>query len=72
MAEELNKNKKAQPIVTEQVIGTDDNNEALEKAKSFWDSNKKNITYGLLAFVLILSGWVGYNELIKKPKELKA
>lgn len=72
MAKELNKNKKAQPIVTEQVIGTEDNNEALEKAKSFWDNNKKTITYGLLAFVLILSGWIGYNELIKKPKELKA
>lgn len=71
MAEEI-KNKKAQPIVTEQVVGTDDNNEALEKAKSFWDNNKKTITYCLLTIVLVLSGWVGYNELIKKPKELKA
>jgi predicted negative regulator of RcsB-dependent stress response len=71
MAEEL-KNKKTQPVVTEEVISTDDNNEALEKAKSFWDNNKKTITYCLLAIVLVLSGWVGYNELIKKPKELKA
>ena len=39
MAEELNKNKKAQPIVTEQVIGTDDNNEALEKAKTVENQN---------------------------------
>ena len=71
MAEEL-KNKKTQPVVNEEVITTVDNNEALEKAKSFWDNNKKTITYCLLAIVLVLSGWIGYSELIKKPKELKA
>ncbi len=71
MAEDLKKTNTAQPVIAEEVLDTD-NNEALDKAKSFWDNNKKIITYGLLAFVLVLSGWVGYSELIKKPKELKA
>lgn len=70
MAGELNKNKTTQPVLNENIEA--DNNEALEKAKSFWDKNKKSITYGLFSVVLLLSGWVGYNKLIKDPKIVKA
>lgn len=71
MAEDLKKHKTTQPVVNQDITNTE-NNEALEKAKSFWDNNKKTITYCLLTIVLVLSGWVGYNELIKKPKDSKA
>jgi len=71
MAEDLKKHKTTQPVVNQDITNTE-NNEALEKAKSFLDNNKKTITYCLLTIVLVLSGWVGYSELIKKPKESKA
>jgi tetratricopeptide (TPR) repeat protein len=49
-----------------------ENIEAVEKVKSFWEKSGKMITYGGLALILLLSGWIGYQKLIKEPKEMKA
>ena len=47
-------------------------NELLDKAKGFWSSYNKIITYGGSAIIVLLLSWIGYQKLIKEPKELKA
>ena len=47
-------------------------NELLDKAKGFWSSYNKIITYGGSAIIILLLSWIGYQKLIKEPKELKA
>lgn len=49
-----------------------ENNEILEKAKGFWANYSKKITYIGSAIILLAVGWIGYQKLIKEPKELKA
>ena len=49
-----------------------ENIEAVEKVKSFWEKSGKMITYGGLALILVLAGWIGYQKLIKEPKEMNA
>ncbi len=49
-----------------------ENYEAISKVKSLWERFGKMITYGGLAIILILAGWIGYQKLIKEPKELSA
>ncbi len=49
-----------------------ENIEAVEKVKSIWEKSGKMITYVGLAVILVLAGWIGYQKLIKEPKELKA
>ena len=47
-------------------------NEILDKAKGFWSNYNKVITYGGTAIIVVLLSWIGYQKLIKEPKELKA
>jgi tetratricopeptide (TPR) repeat protein len=47
-------------------------NELLDKAKGFWSNYNKIITYGGSAIIVLLLSWIGYQKLIKEPKELKA
>jgi tetratricopeptide (TPR) repeat protein len=47
-------------------------NELLDKAKGFWSSYNKIITYGGSAIIILLLSWIGYQKLIKEPKESKA
>ncbi len=49
-----------------------ENIEAIDKVKSFWEKSGKMITYGGLVLILVLAGWIGYQKLIKEPKEMKA
>jgi len=49
-----------------------ENIEAIVKVKSIWDRSGKMITYVGSAVILVLVGWIGYQKLIKEPKELKA
>jgi len=49
-----------------------ENNEILEKAKGFWAGNSKKIIVIGSAVILLAAGWIGYEKLIKQPKELKA
>jgi len=44
----------------------------MDKAKSFWAKNSKIVVYGGVAVILILASYIGYEKLIKEPKELKA
>lgn len=47
-------------------------NELLDKAKGFWSNYSKIISYGGSAVIVLLLSWIGYQKLIKEPKELKA
>ncbi len=47
-------------------------NETLEKVQGFWTKNSKIITYVGGAIILLAASWIGYNKLIKEPKELAA
>ena len=47
-------------------------NEVLEKAKGFWANYSKPVIYAGSAIILLLAGWIGYQKLIKEPKEQKA
>ena len=47
-------------------------NELLDKAKGFWANNNKIITYVGGGVIVLLLSWIGYQKLIKEPKELKA
>lgn len=38
----------------------------------FANKNKKNLTYALVALVILLAGFFGYTELYQKPREEKA
>jgi hypothetical protein len=49
-----------------------ENNEILDKAKGFWAGNSKKIIIIGSAVILLAAGWIGYEKLIKQPKELKA
>ena len=49
-----------------------ESSELLVKAKGIWASYNKMIVYGGTAVILLLVGWIGYQKLIKEPKELKA
>ncbi|MBC7537063.1 MAG: tetratricopeptide repeat protein [Ferruginibacter sp.] len=56
---------------TTTVIGPE-NNEALVKARSFWDKYSKPIIYAGSAVILVIAGWLGYQNFIKIPKEKEA
>lgn len=40
--------------------------------QSLWQKNQKTITVALVAIVLMVGGWYGYNEFISKPNDEKA
>lgn len=47
-------------------------NEVLDQVKGFWDKYSKKVTYIGAAVIIVASGWIGYQKLIKEPKEMKA
>jgi tetratricopeptide (TPR) repeat protein len=47
-------------------------NEALRKAETFWQRNGKTLTYVLLGLVIVIGGYVAYQNFVVKPKEEKA
>jgi tetratricopeptide (TPR) repeat protein len=59
----------SEQIVDAQVVET---NEALSKAKSFWDKNGKIVVGFLIGFFVTIGGYFGYKQFIVKPKEEKA
>jgi tetratricopeptide (TPR) repeat protein len=58
-------NEIKKPKVTEEV-------DVIKTAKNFWDKNNKMIIYVGISVIVLLGGWIGYDKLIKEPKELKA
>ena len=46
--------------------------DAFLQAQNIWQKFQKQIVFGLTAVVVIVAGWYGYNEFIKKPNEEKA
>ena len=44
----------------------------VKAAKQAWNKSGKMITYALVAVVLIVGGYFAYNQLVKKPEDLKA
>lgn len=42
------------------------------QAQNIWQKFQKQIVFGLTAIVVIIVGWYGYSEFIKKPNEQKA
>ena len=50
----------------------EETNETLESVKGFWEKHSKNIIYIGSAAIILFAGYIGYNKLIKEPKELKA
>lgn len=47
-------------------------NDALLKMQSFWQKNQKGLIGLLVAIVVIVGGYFGYQQLVVKPKEEKA
>jgi tetratricopeptide (TPR) repeat protein len=59
--------------MAEQVqVETVETNDALQKAKGFWDKFSKPIIYVGGAIIILIGGWFGYGKFIKEPKEQKA
>ncbi|MDI9365078.1 MAG: tetratricopeptide repeat protein [Flavobacterium sp.] len=56
-------------IVDAQVVNT---NEALSKAKLFWQKSGKLITGLLVGIIVVFGGYYGYKQFVIKPKEEKA
>ena len=46
--------------------------DALMQVESFWQKNQKVILGLTAAIIIVIGGWYGYNEFIKKPNEEKA
>jgi tetratricopeptide (TPR) repeat protein len=46
--------------------------DALMQVESFWQKNQKLILGFAAVIILVVGGWYGYNEFIKKPNEEKA
>ncbi len=44
----------------------------IAKAKDFWGKHGKKLTIVSLAVIVLIGGWYGYQNFIKKPKETKA
>lgn len=44
----------------------------IAKAKDFWDKYSKPATIALVALIVLIGGYFGYQNFIKKPKEAKA
>ena len=47
-------------------------NDALLKMQSFWQKNQKGLIGLLVAIVVVVGGYFGYQQLVVKPKEEKA
>lgn len=59
----MSAHKKEEPVVEKDV---------LLQAQGIWHKNQKTIIIALIAVVVVVGGWYGYNNLIVKPKEEKA
>ena len=59
-------------MADKKVTSADHTDEALVKAKNFWDQYSKPITIAFSVIVLGVLGWFGYQNFIKLPKEKKA
>ncbi|MEY4739845.1 MAG: hypothetical protein RLZZ05_1229, partial [Bacteroidota bacterium] len=46
--------------------------EVVDKAISFWKKNSKKIITISVAIIVVVGGYLGYNNFIQIPKELKA
>jgi TolA-binding protein len=46
--------------------------EALNQVKGLWQRYNKMIIYAGSGLILLLAGWIGYDKLVREPKELKA
>jgi predicted negative regulator of RcsB-dependent stress response len=53
-------------------VETVETNEALLRAKGFWEKFSKPIIYVGAAIIILIGGWFGYKTFIKEPKEQKA
>jgi tetratricopeptide (TPR) repeat protein len=54
------------------TVITPETNETLVKAKGFWDQYSKPIIYVGSAVILLIGGYLGYQNFIKLPKEKTA
>lgn len=50
----------------------EETNQAIVKMQSFWDKFQKPVLIIVIALIVVVGGWYGYNEYIVKPKEDKA
>ena len=44
----------------------------IDRAQEFWSKYSKQLTYGWLAIIVVVAGYLAYNSLIKAPNENKA
>lgn len=49
-----------------------ESNDVVLKAQNFWQKNQKTVLVALVAIIVVVGGWFGYNNYILKPKEEKA
>jgi tetratricopeptide (TPR) repeat protein len=59
-------------MAEKKVTTTTENTEIVHRARGFWEKNSRPIIIAGSVIILLIAGWYGYQEFIKKPKEKKA
>lgn len=54
------------------VLESQNDERVIEKAKDFWGKYGKLITIASVVVIVLGGGWYGYQNFVKKPKEVKA
>jgi len=54
------------------LVETVETNEALQRAKGFWEKFSKPIIYVGSAIIILIAGWFAYGKFFKEPAALKA
>jgi TolA-binding protein len=58
--------------VTEKVSETTNTEHGGDKVQQFWNRNSKYIVYGFAAIILLVGGYIAYQNYFKGPEEQKA
>lgn len=58
--------------MSEKLVPEVETNDALLRAQGFWQKNQKAILGAVVALVVVVGGYFGYQEFVVKPKEEKA
>jgi tetratricopeptide (TPR) repeat protein len=59
-------------MAEKKVTTTTTDTEVLQRARGFWENNSRPIIIAGSVIILLIAGWYGYKEFIKKPKEKEA
>lgn len=55
-----------------ETVNNIEQTEVLTNVKGMWQKYNKMIIYAGSGLILLMAGWIGYDKLVREPKELKA